>query len=243
MTIQGFERTLRFAHAEVLVDDLAVLQKFCAADARERNQQVAKALQLIEFLPARGTFSEFLQATENAFARLDWKQHWMEVASRSRDWAGKVEGNFSRTLYLRWLEEIASSFGVERHPTGDHPYARVHLLSVAQAQGQEWSHLIFAGFNEGSWPPAEKGDDRDGIVDDRSRCLKLTRAPCRLIEPHASFKKRAANHDSRPGLPWPGSEQNHVLIQRRAPADNNIPRITRHADTSNPAACSDVGAH
>ena len=158
MTIQGFERTLRFAHAEVLVDDLAVLQKFCAADARERNQQVAKALQLIEFLPARGTFSEFLQATENAFARLDWKQHWMEVASRSRDWAGKVEGNFSRTLYLRWLEEIASSFGVERHPTGDHPYARVHLLSVAQAQGQEWSHLIFAGFNEGSWPPAEKGE-------------------------------------------------------------------------------------
>jgi PD-(D/E)XK nuclease superfamily protein len=158
LTIQGFERTLRSAHSEVLVDDLAVLQKFCAADAGERNQQVAKALQLIEFLPARGTFSEFLQTTENAFARLDWKQHWMEVASRSSDWAGKVEANFSRTLYLRWLEEIASSFGVDRAAAGDHPYARVHLLTVAEAQGQQWSHLIFAGWNEGSWPPRETGE-------------------------------------------------------------------------------------
>lgn len=157
MTIQGFERTLRSAHAEVLVDDLAVLQKFCATDTRERNQQVAKALQLIEFLPALGNFSEFLQATENAFARLDWKQHWMEVASRSSDWAGKVEANFSRTLYLRWLEEIASTFGIDRDAAGDHPYARVQLLTVPQAQGQEWSHLIFAGWNEGSWPPRESG--------------------------------------------------------------------------------------
>jgi hypothetical protein len=158
LTIQGLERRLRSAHAEVLIDDIAVLQKFCAAAAEQRDQQVAKALQLIEFLPARGSFLEFLCATENAFARLCWKQHWMEVASRSRDWAAKIEADFSRTLYLRWLEEIASSFAVERDAAGDHPYARVHLLPIAQAQGQEWSHLIFAGFNEGSWPPAEKGE-------------------------------------------------------------------------------------
>ena len=158
LTIQSFERRLRSAHAEVLIDDLAVLQKFCAAGAEQKDQKVAKALELIEFLPARGIFSEFLHATKNAFRRLGWKRHWMEVASRSRDWTEKIEVDFSRTFYLRWLEEIASSFGVERDPAGDHPYARVHLLPVAQAQGQEWSHLIFAGFNEGSWPPAEKGE-------------------------------------------------------------------------------------
>src|ERR1700730_2677874 len=158
LTVQGFERRLRSAHAEVLIDDLAVLQKFCAAGAEQKDKQVAKVLQLIEFLPACGSFSEFLHATENAFGRLGWKQHWTEVASRSRDWAEKIEVDFSRTLYLRWLEEISSSFGVERHPTGNHPYARVHLLPVAQAQGQKWSHLIFAGFNEGSWPPPEKGE-------------------------------------------------------------------------------------
>jgi hypothetical protein len=158
LIIQGFERRLRAAHAEVLIDDLAVLQKFCAASSEQRDQQVAKAFQLIEFLPVRGSFSEFANATQSAFARLGWKQHWMEVASRSSDWVGKVEAHFSRTLYLRWLEEIASTFGAGRDATGDHPYARVHLLTVPQAQAQEWSHLIFAGFNEGSWPPAERGE-------------------------------------------------------------------------------------
>jgi PD-(D/E)XK nuclease superfamily len=158
LTVQTFERRLRSAHAEVLIDDLTVLQKFCAAGAEQNDQQVAEALQLIEFLPARVSFSEFLHATQSAFARLGWKQHWMEVASRSSDWAGKVEAEFSRTLYLRWLEEIASTFGAGRDTVGDHPYARVQLLTVAQAPAQEWSHLVFAGFNEGSWPPAERGE-------------------------------------------------------------------------------------
>ena len=31
--------------------------------------------------------------------------------------------------------------------------ARMQLLSVAQAQNQDWSHLIFAGWNERVWPP------------------------------------------------------------------------------------------
>jgi PD-(D/E)XK nuclease superfamily len=158
LTVQGFERRLRSAHAEVLIDNLAVLQKFCAAREERKDQQVAKALELIEFLPARGSFSEFLHATEKALARLGWKQHWVEIGSRSGDWVEKIEVDFSQTLYLRWLEEIASSFGLERDATGDHPYARVHLLPIAQAQGEEWSHLIFAGFNEGSWPPAERGE-------------------------------------------------------------------------------------
>jgi hypothetical protein len=158
LTVQGFERRLRSAHAEVLIDNLAVLQKFCAAREEQKDQQVAKALESIEFLPARGSFSDFLHATEKALARLGWKQHWAEIANRSSDWAEKIEVDFSQTLYLRWLEEIASSFGLERDATGDHPYARVHLLPVAQARAQDWSHLIFAGFNEGSWPPAERGE-------------------------------------------------------------------------------------
>ena len=40
-----------------------------------------------------------------------------------------------------------------RSAAGDHPYARVQLLTVARAQNQEWSHLIFAGWNQGAWPP------------------------------------------------------------------------------------------
>ncbi|MEP6698795.1 MAG: PD-(D/E)XK nuclease family protein, partial [Verrucomicrobiota bacterium] len=158
LSIHVIERTLRSAHAEVLIDDLSVLQKFCGAETRGQSQQVAKALHLIEFLPARGRFGEFLDATESALARMGWKQHATEIASRSHQWADKVEASFSRSLYLRWLEEIASTFSAGREASGDHPYARVHLLTIAQAQSQEWSHLIFAGMNEGSWPPAERGE-------------------------------------------------------------------------------------
>src|SRR5258708_40025539 len=105
-----------------------------------------------------GGFSDLLHVNEDGFGGLGWKEHWMEIASRSGDWAEKIEVDFSRTLYLRWLEEFASSFGLERDATGDHPYGRVHLLPIAQAQEQEWSHLIFAAFNEGRWPPVERGE-------------------------------------------------------------------------------------
>ena len=156
--VERLEKTLQSAHAQVLIDDLVLLRRFCAADARPERQDVARMLDLIEFLPARATLAEFLEATAQAFARLKWKQHWTGITSRGLDWVAKVPANFSRVLFLRWLEEIASSFTAGRDEAGDHPYARVQLLTVAQAQGQEWSHLIFAGWNEGSWPPQEKGE-------------------------------------------------------------------------------------
>ena len=65
---------------------------------------------------------------------------------------------FPRALFLRWLEETAVTFGAARSVAGDQPYARVQLLTVAHAQNQEWSHLIFAGWNEGAWPPPATGE-------------------------------------------------------------------------------------
>ena len=114
LRLPRFEHTLRSAHAQILIDDLALLQQFCAADPEQKMQEVARMMQLLQFLPARATFSEFLDATGNAFARLKWTQYWMEIASRSGDWADRVAGNFSRTLFLRWLEEIASTFSAGR---------------------------------------------------------------------------------------------------------------------------------
>jgi hypothetical protein len=180
LTLPRVEHTLRSAHAQILLDDLAVLQQFCAADPGQKMQEIVSVLELIQFLPAHGNFSEFLDATKNAFARLKWTHHWLEVAACCRRLVGSaadevttahalptgkwlqgiatITAKFSRTLFLRWLEEIASTFSAGREAAGDHPYARAQLLTVAQAQGQEWSHLIFAGWNEGSWPPAEKGE-------------------------------------------------------------------------------------
>ena len=70
----------------------------------------------------------------------------------SQDWRGAVHSEFPRTLYLRWLKEILSSFSSARTTEGDHPYSRVHLLGYADGESQEWSHLICARLNQGEWP-------------------------------------------------------------------------------------------
>jgi hypothetical protein len=177
----AFERTLRSAYAEVLIDDLDILQSFCAEKSRDAEQSVATALGSIPFLPARARFPEFLRATKSALEKLGWKSHWLEISRRIVEWIDKLDVEFSRALYLRWLGEIASTFTAAREPAGDHPYARVQLLTVPQAHGQEWSHLIFAGWNEGSWPPRETGEfARQDEIDAFNRSIqKLNRRAAR----------------------------------------------------------------
>jgi len=148
----ALEKVLRESYAEVLLDDLEILREFCAR-GDNRSQSAAAALRALPFLPARATLPQFLEETNAALMQLGWKQHAIEIANHTRDWPGRLEAILSRLLFLRWLEEIAATFGAARTLAGDHPYARLQLLTVAQAQNQEWSHLIFAGWNEGAWPP------------------------------------------------------------------------------------------
>jgi PD-(D/E)XK nuclease superfamily len=148
------ENVLRHAHSEVLIDDLEVLREFCSA----KNTAVAAAIHSLGQLPASATLAQFLHRTEAALARLGWKQHRIAIASHVGDWVEKIRAEFSRDLFLRWLSEIAATFAIERSENGNHPYAPVQLLTVSQASGQDWSHLIFAGWNDGVWPPPASGE-------------------------------------------------------------------------------------
>jgi hypothetical protein len=181
LSLSVFERTLRSAYAEVLIDDLEILRRFCAQEAAGTKEKAAAVLDSIPFLPARARFPEFLRATKAALNQLGWKSNWMEISRRTGDWVDKLDAEFPRALYLRWLGEIAFTFTAAREEIGDHPYARVHLLTVPQAQGQEWSHLIFAGWNEGSWPPPETGEfARQDEIDAFNRSIqKLNRRASR----------------------------------------------------------------
>lgn len=152
------ENRLRDAYTEVLIDDLEVLREFCATHAETDGRAIAEAIHSLDLLPSQTTLREFIERTRAACARLGWKHRWLEIARRIDDWTEKIPAKISRALFLRWLEEITSSFGLEHAPRGDHPYARVQLLTVPQACGQEWSHLIFAGWNEGAWPQPPTGE-------------------------------------------------------------------------------------
>jgi hypothetical protein len=150
---QVFEKILQESYKELLLDDLELLREFCAARADDKSQATAEALRALPFLPPRATLAQFLEQTHLALVHLDWKQHALELANVAHDWSQRLDVNFSRALFLRWLEETAATSDAGRSAAGDHPYARVQLLTVPHAQNQEWSHLIFAGWNKGAWPP------------------------------------------------------------------------------------------
>ena len=100
---------------------------------------------------------EFLRISADAFALLGWNERWRAIAQRTSSTA-KVEATFSRTLFLKWLDELAVSVRITRDLLGQHPYARFQLLTPAQAEDQSWSHLILCGLNEGAWPAGARGD-------------------------------------------------------------------------------------
>lgn len=149
-------RVLERALADIAIDDLPLL--IAAASAGEgEGKRISAALENIVFLPDNGTFAEFLRITANAFALLGWNERWRAIAQRT-DWTAKVDATFSRTLFLQWLDELAVSVRVTRDLLGQHPYARLQLLTPAQAEDQSWSHLILCGLNEGEWPAGARGD-------------------------------------------------------------------------------------
>jgi PD-(D/E)XK nuclease superfamily len=149
------EHRLREIYGRVLIDDLAVLHEASARSDDPDDRTIAEGLARLRILPAHATFTAYLAETEAIFAQFDWTDRWLEVDRLSRDWSGGLATEFSRALYLRWLEEIVSSSTRARAAQGDHPYSRVHLLLAEPAGGERWSHLILAGLNEGEWPREE----------------------------------------------------------------------------------------
>ena len=156
MSIQKISERLRRVYLEILIDDIAVLREHCARRTdKSELVEIAGRLAPLKFLPPRTTLSRFLSETKLAFAQFKWKDAWAEVERLSQNWSDAVHTEFPRAIYLRWLREILDSFSPTRDDNGNHPYARVQLLSYAEAEGHEWSHLILAGLNQGEWPRSE----------------------------------------------------------------------------------------
>jgi hypothetical protein len=154
------EKVLKFsrrAYRDILIDDINVLGAYCMQQSEHEDLvEVGKLLREIKFLPPKSTLRNFLAETEVIFAKLKWKERWSAISQFAGNWTDALSNEFSRSIYLRWLGEIANSFSIARASKGDHPYSRVHLLSYADAEAHEWSHLILAGLNQGEWPEAQR---------------------------------------------------------------------------------------
>jgi hypothetical protein len=172
LSVLQIEETLRRAYNNILIDDIELLRDYCANGSDLRHgSAVARELEKIQVLPERASLAEFLSRTRTIFSKLRWREHWNELERLSRNWSDLLGGNFSKGSYLRWLRELLGAPTMERDDLGSHPYARVHLLAYGHAQGQPWSHLIFAGLNDEAWPALndELAFIRDEQIDELNR--------------------------------------------------------------------------
>jgi PD-(D/E)XK nuclease superfamily len=173
-SVLRIEEKLRDAYSSVLIDNIEILREVCARS--EQNEDIAHALEKIQFLPAVATLAEFLRQTKRIFAEFGWKQRWSEVERLSRGWVERVPQSFSKANYLGWLGKILTAPSLSRDDFGAHPYSRVHLLPYAEAESQSWSHLIFAGLNGEAWPSLDEEFVANGKIDEfNQRNKKLNR--------------------------------------------------------------------
>ena len=140
---------------ELLIDDLAVIQKYLAEHSRRDNAPaLARALQELPILPERAPLAEFAERSEALFRSLGWEARAQELTQIIADLHPARTLILSRRSWLRWLGEMLESWRATRSPAGRHPYSRLLLLPYPQAESQSWTHLIAAGLNEGEWPPS-----------------------------------------------------------------------------------------
>ncbi|MDX2227923.1 MAG: PD-(D/E)XK nuclease family protein [Verrucomicrobiae bacterium] len=151
--VEEVRRHLESVQGRTLCTDLRLLSGLLMAGSQPGPRAMGVALGEWIFLPERATFSDHLERSREALRTAglgDW------IDGISLDIPVLVRGlrvEMSRGIFLRWLRDTASSIAKTRTATGNHPFARVHLVTYAHAEFQTWSHLIFTGQNDTTFPP------------------------------------------------------------------------------------------
>lgn len=156
LSFRGIQETLQRAFGDILIDAVDVLREYCRSHPDDDKYAAAlSGLEAIQFLPPHATFHQFAQETNRIFRQLKWTEREAELKRFSSGWSANFSDEFPREFFLRWMREIFADSSLLRDPEGDHSYARVQLLPYEHAESEVWSHAIFAGLNEGVWPPSQ----------------------------------------------------------------------------------------
>lgn len=166
LSLWKIQKSLRRACGDILINAVDVLREYCRSKSEEADYQaIAAGLGTIRLLPENATFKEFLTTANEIFRAFKWTQRVAELNRLTRGWSEQFTQALTREHFLRWLTEIFAESSISRNACGDHSYARVQLLRYDEAEFGSWSHVIFAGLNEGVWPPRD--DESPFLPDDR----------------------------------------------------------------------------
>jgi hypothetical protein len=145
---------VRASH-ETLVHDLTVLAAYLRDASRETDRAIGTWLTGLDLLPDRAPFGDFVKSTQSALPLFGDAERTYAVRAHAAAVGAGFDATIDRSTYLSWLETVSQASFRVRDPASTHPFARVHLLTYAQAEGQGWSHLVLAGLNESVWPPRQ----------------------------------------------------------------------------------------
>jgi len=165
LSLRKVQNALRRACGDILINAVDVLREYCRSKRDEADyDRIVAGLDTVRFLPERATFKEFLAVANEIFRGLEWMERVAELNRLARGWSDRFTQVLTREYFLRWLTEIFAESSISRDDCGDHPYARVQLVRYDEAEFASWSHVIFAGLNEGVWPPRD--DESPFLPDD-----------------------------------------------------------------------------
>lgn len=143
--IRKTARILDRAASDLLTDDFEALAAWLAANGRPLSE-------MPERLPASAPLKIFARRTEVILNQFGWVTRARMLATRYEALKSLANEEVGRDIWLRWLQAALEDEGLVRQPSGIHLFSRIHLLRYDDAEGSNWSHLLFAGLNEDVWP-------------------------------------------------------------------------------------------
>lgn len=150
------QEELARAFAECMVDDLPVLKARLEMSPTEPARNLAQRLARFRVVPNRASVKEWIDWTFTAWRELQWDSLVSALQLRVKPLEPLLGLTVSSSAWLDWLGAAAPRPGPVRSEESANPFAKIHIVSYAQAEGLPWSHLILAGLNDGEWPPASE---------------------------------------------------------------------------------------
>lgn len=150
--LKNIEDCFHDALSETFVNDIAVARAYWAQSQRADARVLSEKLSFWKILPEQATVENYLSQTSEFLHHLHWQARAVFVESLRKTHKNCLDVACARNVFLRWLADLAQNKKFARVANGSHSFSRAQLLAYADAEGQDWTHLIFAGLNEGIYP-------------------------------------------------------------------------------------------
>ncbi len=147
--VENIEKELSYAFEQTGIDNISILEAFLEID--KPDCQALKFLKTYCLLPVNNSFKLFLELLIKIFNENNWLKIIDDQIKNALSFADFMDGDISKDIFIKWLKDLVDLGRRSRDDSGKHPFSRIHLMTLDQAYGQYFSHLIITGLNKTNW--------------------------------------------------------------------------------------------